>query len=69
MKDIKKKGEAAATASTLKTARLFNRAKDHYPQSLLGSNELAARVIGKRFQLSPAVACTVVELAGYGRRA
>ena len=69
MRDAKKKGEAAPTASTLKIARLFNRAISRYPHSPLGSNELAARVIGERFRLSPAVARTVAELAGYGRRA
>ena len=68
MRAAKKKGGVGCTAPTLKVARFFNRAIPRYRLLPLGSNELAARVIGERFRLSPAVARTVVELAGYGRR-
>ena len=69
MRVAKKKGGAAPTAPAPKIARVLNRALTRYPQSPLGSNELAARVISERFRLPPAVARTVVELVGYGRRA
>ena len=65
----KKKGGTAPTVPALKVTRFCNRAFPQYPLSPLGSNELAARVIGERFRLSPTVARTVVELVGYGRRA
>lgn len=69
MKATKKKGEAAPTAPTFKFARVLNRAMPHYSNLPIPSNELAARLIGERYQLSPAFARTVVELVGYGRRA
>lgn len=69
MEAQKEKGGTAPTVPTLRFARFYNRAISQYPHSPLGSNELAARVIGERFRLSPAVARTVVELVGYGRRA
>ena len=65
----KKKGGTAPTVPPLDFARLVNRAIPLYGLSPFGSIELAARMIGERFRLSPAVARTVVELVGYGRRA
>ena len=69
MQAKKKKGEAAPTAPTLRFARVLNRATPHYAKLSIPSNELAARLIGERFQLPPSLARTVVELVGYGRRA
>ena len=66
MKAIKKKGEAAPTAPTLKIARVTNRANPRYANLPIPSNELAVRLIGERYRLSPAFARTVVELVGYG---
>ena len=69
MRTPKKEGGVGCTTPALKIARFFNRASPQYPRLPLDPNELAARVIGERFRLSPAVARTVVELVGYGRRA
>lgn len=65
----KEKGRTAATVPPSYLARFQHRAIPHYRLSPLGSNELAARMIGERFRLSPAVARAVAELAGFGRRA
>lgn len=64
----KKKGGAGATAPTLKGARYPSKAMSHYLQLPFGSTSLAAHVICCRFHLSPSVAGTVAELAGFGRR-
>lgn len=64
----KKKGGAVAPAPTLKGAHFQSKAKPHYRQLPCGSTSLAVHVISRRFRLSPSVAGTVVELAGFGRR-
>ena len=69
MRVAKKKGGTAPTVPTLNIAHLVSRASPRYRLPPLGSTELAARTIGERFRLSPAIARTVVELAGYGGRA
>ena len=69
MQHPKEKAGTVAAVPGLKVTRFFNRAISHYPLLPLGSNDLAVRVIGERFRLSPTVARTVVELVGYGRRA
>lgn len=68
MTSAKKKGGAGATAPTLKSARFTSKAMSHYRQLPCGSTSLAVHVISRRFRLSPSVAGTVVELAGFGRR-
>lgn len=68
MTTAKKKGGAVAAAPTLKVARYPSKAMSHYLQLPCGSTSLAVHVISRRFRLSPSVAGTVVELAGFGRR-
>ncbi|MCJ8158548.1 hypothetical protein [Sphingomonas sp. LaA6.9] len=65
-------GKAGTVAAVpgLKVARFVSKANAQYPFLPIGSNaDLAARVIGERFRLSPAIACTIAELVGYGARA
>ena len=69
MQHPQKKAGTVAAVPGLEVTRVLIRATPQYPLSMFGSNELAARVIGERFRLSPTVARTVVELVGYGRRA
>ncbi len=58
--------KAAPTAPRPEIARLYSKATWSYPFAGIGSTEYAARLIGKRCGLSPAVARMIVELGGIG---
>ncbi|GGE05580.1 hypothetical protein GCM10011529_09960 [Polymorphobacter glacialis] len=58
--------EAAPTAPTPNVARFTSKAVPAYPDPRIGSTEYAARIIGARCRLSPAVANSVIELVGMG---
>ena len=61
-----KRVEAVSAASTPNVARCVSKAIAQYPVTGIGSTEYAARVIGARCRLSPAIARKVIELVGMG---
>ena len=65
-KALIERGEAGDTAPTPNVARYCSKATVAYNVAGIGSTAYAARVIGERCNLSPAVALKVVELGGIG---
>ena len=60
------RGEAVLPAPAPQIASLVGAAFPQYPFTGIGSTEYAARVIGARCRLSPAIARKVSELVGMG---
>jgi hypothetical protein len=63
------RGGAGDTAPAPNVARFASKAIPPYPVAGIGSTDYAARIIGARCRLSPAVARKVVELVGIGSAA
>lgn len=64
MGGVKENGGAAPTAPA-GFARFLNQASPYYPAACTGSIGLAAYFLGLRFGVSPNLAPTLAELAGY----
>ena len=64
MDSLNENGGAALTAPA-GFARFLNQASPYYPASCVGSTGLAAYLVGLRFGVSPSLAPTLAELAGY----
>lgn len=66
---IKKEYAGAAPTAPASIARLVSQATHFYPVACVGSTGLAAYLVGLRFGISPSLAPTLAELAGYGGQA